>query len=319
MKQQELGRSGVTVSALGLGGVEFGPEAGDDHPDVDRAVAVIEAAREQGIDWLDTSENYYDTRNEALIGEALAKISDDFKVATKVAPSPKISGGGSGFRPDQVHAACRASLRRLGRDHVDVYFLHWPDAADGVPLDDTWGAMAELVDAGLVRAVGMSNYDLDDIERCHSIRPVDAVQEGMSLVDHLDSRDLVARCGERGIGATIYEPLAGGVLGGKTLDEVRDVWAAWASSGFYKRLLAPGPAERSFAVVDGLRMLADRMGATVAQVAIAWVLCQPGVDSAIVGSRSGRHMQENAGAADLDLASIIDELEQLIPLGPSFG
>jgi aryl-alcohol dehydrogenase-like predicted oxidoreductase len=316
MEQRTLGRSGVTLSVLGLGGVELGPEDGE-APDANAATAVIAAARDEGFTWIDTSENYHDTRNEVLIGTALARLDSDFQVATKVAPGALGSGGGSGFRPDQVHAACRASLRRLGRDHIDVYFLHWPDE-DGVPLEDTWGAMAELVDAGLVRSIGMSNHDMADIERCHATRAVDVVQEGLSLVDHLDARQLVGRCGELGIGVTIYEPLASGVLGGKPLDEVRAMWAAWSEMAFYQRLLAPGPAARNEAVLDGLRVIAERVGSTVAQLALAWVLHQPGVDCAIVGSRSGVHLRENAGAAGLDLTDVIDDIERLIPLGPGF-
>jgi aryl-alcohol dehydrogenase-like predicted oxidoreductase len=209
-------------------------------------------------------------------------------------------------------------LKRLGRDQIDIYLLHWPDDA-GVPIDDTWGAMAELADAGLVRAIGMSNYDLADIERCHSVRLVDVVQDGLSLVDHLENRTLARRCGELGIGVTIYEPLASGVLGGKTLDEVRAVWAAWSDMPFYQRLLTPDRATRSWAVVEGLRSIGARSGATVAQLAIAWVLHQPGVNCAIAGSRSGRHMDENAHAAELDLSEVLDEIQQLIPLGPSFA
>ena len=318
MEQATLGRSEVRVSVLGLGGVELGPEDGAP-PDGETAVAVIKAALDEGFTWIDTSENYHDTRNEELIGTALARIGDSFQVATKVAPGALGSGGGSGFRPDQVHAACRESLRRLGRDHIDVYFLHWPDADDGVPLDDTWGAMAELVDAGLVRAIGMSNYDIAAIERCHATRAVYVVQEGLSLVDHLDKRPLAQRCGELGIGVTIYEPLASGVLGGKPLDDVRAVWAAWSEMPFFQRLLAPGPAARSEAVLDGLRVIAARVGATVAQLALGWVLHQPGVDCAIVGSSSGGHLRENAGAAALDLTDVMSEIEELIPLGPAFA
>jgi aryl-alcohol dehydrogenase-like predicted oxidoreductase len=318
MEQRTLGQSGVTVSVLGLGGVELGPEDGEPR-DLRAAVSVIAAARDQGFTWIDTSESYYDTRNEELIGAALARIDGELQVATKVAPGSRASGGGSGFRPDQVHAACRESLGRLGRDHIDAYFLHWPDRDDGVPLDDTWGAMTELADAGLVRAIGMSNYGIAAIERCHATRAVDVVQEGLSLIDHLDARSLVQRCSELGIGVTIYEPLASGVLGGKSLDEVRAVWAAWSEMPFYQRLLAPGPAARSEAVLDGLRVVADRVGATVAQLALAWVLHQPGVDAAIVGSSSGSHLGENAGATTLDLTDVLDELEQLIPLGPAFA
>jgi aryl-alcohol dehydrogenase-like predicted oxidoreductase len=200
-----------------------------------------------------------------------------------------------------------------------VYFLHWPDGT-GVPLEETWGAMAELVQQGLVRAIGMSNYELDDVERCHAQRPVDAVQVGLSLIDYLDNRAYVARCGELGIGVTIYEPLASGVLSDKTMEQVLAVWTGpWVESAFFKRLLSPGRAERSFAVADGLRPIATRLGVTVAQLAIAWVLHQPGVTAAIAGSRSGAHVRENAEAASVDITYAIEELEQLLQFGPSFA
>ncbi len=318
MRTTTVGSNGVELSAIGLGGYELGPEP-DDEPDVERAVTVLTTSRDAGVNWLDTSENYLATRNESLIGEALARVGRGFLIASKVAPKAAITGGASGFRRHQVHSACRDSLRRLGRDVIDVYFLHWPDDS-GVPLEETWGAMAELADAGLVRCIGMSNYSIQDIERCHAQRPVDVVQTGLSLIDYLDDRSLVARCGELGIAVVIYEPLASGILTGKSQEEVLAFWTGpWVESAFYQRLLARGKAERSFAVADGLRGIAERVGATVAQVAIAWVLHQPGVTAAIAGSRDGRHMRENAGAADLNLRDVLDELEALIPLGPAFG
>ena len=287
-------------------------------PDVDGAVRVIDTALDAGINWLDTSENYNDTKNESLIGAALARSSGHMMVSTKAAPKPLITGGGSGFRRDQIHAACRASLSRLGREAIDIYFLHWPDDT-GVPLDETWGAMSELVDDGLVRAIGLSNYNLADVELCHERRSVDVVQDGLSLIDYLDARDGFARYRDLGIGVVAYEPVASGILSGKTMEEVLAFWTGpWVDSAFYKRLLAPGRVERSFAVADGLRPIAVRLGATVAQVAIAWVLHQRGVSGAIAGSRDGRHVHENAQAAELDLSAAMDDLEQLIPLGPTF-
>ena len=318
MEARALGGSGVSVSPVGLGGFEVGPQPGE-VPDVDRAVAVIMAALEAGISWLDTSENYLETRNESLLGEALACVDREVTVASKVAPGSGVTGGGSGFRHDQVHAACRASLRRLGRSHLDIYFLHWPDRT-GVPLEETWGAMAELAELGLVRAVGMSNYALDDVERCHAQRPVDVVQVGLSLIDYLDARAEIARYGELGIAVTVFDVLGSGILTGKTMDEVLATWTGpWVESGFYKRLLAPGKAERSFAVADGLRPIAAELGATEAQVAIAWVLHQPGVTAALAGSRSPKHTRTNAGAATLDLTGTLERIEQLIHLGPAFA
>jgi myo-inositol catabolism protein IolS len=316
MELRQLGTSGVSISRVGLGGYELGPEP-DEEPDVDRAVRVIETAIEAGVNWLDTSENYLETRNESLIGAALSRLDGGFLVASKVAPGALYSGGGSGFRREQVHRACRESLRRLGRDRLDVYFLHWPDDT-GVRLEETWGAMAELADEDLVRAIGMSNYELEDVERCHAQRAVDVVEVGLNLIDYLEDRPSIARCGELGIPATIYEPLASGILSDKTREQVLAVWTGpWLESEFYKRLLGPGRAERSFAVADGIRPIAERLGATVAQVAIAWVLHQPGVAAAITGSRNGGHVRENADAAGLDLTEALEELEELIPRGPA--
>lgn len=318
MEYRAVGSSGVAISRVGLGGYPLGPEP-DEAPDVDRAIRVIEVASECGVNWLDTSENYLATQNEALIGPALASIEDGFLVASKVAPDAGVTGGGSGFRHEQVLKACQDSLERLGRDHLDLYFLHWPDDS-GVPLDETWGAMAELADLGLVRAIGMSNYSLEDIERCHAQRAVDVVQVGLNLIDYLEDRAYIARCDELGIAATIYEPVAGGVLTGKTLEDARAGWPGpWRETAWYRRVLGPGAGERSLAVADGLRPIAQELGATVSQVAIAWVLHQRGATAAIAGSRNGSHMAENARATAIDLSGVLDEIEQLIGLGPAFA
>jgi aryl-alcohol dehydrogenase-like predicted oxidoreductase len=312
-----VGTSGVEISRVGLGGYELGPEPGD-VPDVDRAVGVIESAIAYGVNWLDTSENYLATNNESVIGQALERFGDEFLVASKVAPRPTVTGGGSGFLREQVLQACRDSLRRLGRDQIDIYFLHWPDDS-GVPLEETWGAMAELADDGLVRAVGLSNYDLADVERCHAQRPVDAVQVGLNLIDndYLDDRPSIARYGELGIAVTIFEPLASGILSGKTLEQVQAAWPGpWAETSWYKEMLG-SRAETNFAVAEGLRPIAERLGASVSQVAIAWVLHQTGVTAAIAGSRNGSHMQENAAATALDLSAVLTEIEELIPLRPN--
>ena len=312
MECSKVGRSGVEISRVGLGGYELGPEPGE-RPDVDRAVRVIEAAIACGVNWLDTSENYLATGNESVIGSALERIGDGFLVASKVAPRAGITGGGSGFRRNQVLQACRDSLTRLRRGELDIYFLHWPDDS-GVPLEETWGAMAELADTGLVRAIGLSNYTIEDVERCHAQRAVDAVQTGVNLCYYHEELPLIARCGELGIAATIFEPLASGILSGKTLEEVKASWPGpWQESEWYRAELGTN-AELNFAVAAGLRPIAERLGATVAQVAIAWVLRQPGVTAAIAGSRNGSHMEENAAATGLDLSVVLAEIEELIPI-----
>jgi aryl-alcohol dehydrogenase-like predicted oxidoreductase len=293
----------------------------NDESEVSRATAVLRAVEEAGVNWVDTSENYFDTGNEAVIGVALREMPDSLLVCSKVAPGALASGGGSGFRPEQVRRACEMSLKRLGRAHLDMYLLHWPDDT-GVPLADTWGAMADLVTEGLVRTIGLSNYEREDIARCHEQRPVDAIQTGLSLIDYLEDRDLIAWCGQQQIAGTIYEPLAGGVLTDTPFEQVRDRWVGspWEESSFFKRLFSSGKAEGTRQVVDGLRGIAQEADATVAQVAIAWVLRQPGVAAAIAGSGDPDRALSNARAADV---SLTDEqfkaVDDLIPLGPAFA
>lgn len=313
MERRPLGATSLQISVIGLGGVELrGGDPSRAEPTLAEAVAAVEAALASGINWIDTAEAYYERRNETFIGAVLGEI-DELLVATKVSPAPD----GTGFRREEVGAACRASLDRLGRDVIDLYFLHYPDES-GVPLEETWGALAELVDDGLVRAIGLSNYGVEDIEHCHAQRPVDVVQDGLSLVDHLDNRAAIRRCGELGIGVVVYEPLGSGTLTGRSIDEVRDAWADWSESGFYKRLLAAANGEKSAALVDAIRSIAEREGVSVPQLAIAWVLHQEGVTAAIAGSRNAEHVRENASAGSLGLtAGVREELERLIPLGPT--
>lgn len=314
METRPLGTTALRISVVGLGGVGLcGGDASRGEPTLAEAVAAVEAALESGINWLDTAEVYYEGRNETFIGEVLREVGDELLVATKLSPSPD----GTGFRREKVRAGCRASLDRLGRDRIDIYFLHYPDET-GVPLEETWDALAELVGEGLVRTIGLSNYRFEDVEHCHAQRPVDVVQDGLSLVDHLDNRAPISRCGELGIGAVVYEPLGSGTLSGRSIDEVREAWADWSEFGFYKRLLAGTNGEKSAALIDAIRPIAKRHGVSIPQLAIAWVLHQEGVTAAIAGSRNPEHVRQNARAGELDLpASVLDELERIIAIGPT--
>jgi aryl-alcohol dehydrogenase-like predicted oxidoreductase len=320
VEQRSVGATGIQLSVVGLGGAWLGHDPGDPS-EVSRAAGVLRAAYGAGVNWVDTSENYFDTGNESVIGDALREMPDDFLVCSKVAPGALRSGGGSGFRPEQVRRACEMSLQRLGRDHLDMYLLHWPDDT-GVPLADTWGAMADLAADGLVRSIGLSNYGRDDIALCHAQRPVDCLQTGLSLLDYLDDRDLIAWCGEQQIAVTIYEPLAGGVLTDRPFNDVRERWVGtpWEESAYFRLFFSPGNDHRAMQVVDGVRAVAREMGATVAQVSIAWVLRQPGVTSAIAGSGNANRLRENAHAVEVELSSdAMRTLENLIPLGPAFS
>ena len=297
---------------IGLGAWEAGGDAWGANPADDHVVRAFHAAFDAGITWVDTAEVYGSGESERLVGKALAGRRDDVVVASKVAPSPE----GTGFRPEDIRAACDASLGRLGIDAIDVYQLHWPDDS-GVPVEDTWGAMTALVEAGKVRAIGVSNFDQALIERCLPIHHVDSLQQEFSMLA-LDDRELIRWCGDAGIGVVTYSPLGVGFLTGRftrTDAEKIDDWRShegWTSGE---------TLDDVFRVVDGLRPIAGRLGITMGQLALAWNVAQPGVTAAIAGSRSGEHMRENAAAADVKLdGETLDEIEALLgPVSPAAG
>ena len=316
MNLRGLGRAGPEISVVGFGAWEAGggSEWGAAPPD-EQVLDAIRAGLEAGMTWIDTAEVYGRGRSEELVGRALGRRGRDAYVFTKVAPRPE----GTGFRPEEVRRACEGSLRRLGVEHIDLYQLHWPEAA--VPVEETWGAMSELVEAGLVRWIGVSNFDRDLIERCAAVRAVDSLQQEFSLL-RLDDRDLIAWCAEAGIGVLSYGPLAYGLLTGAITAETRfhatDFRGGADEDETWSALFAPGVIERSLAVVDGMRPIADRLGVSLAQLALAWNHHQPGVTAAIAGSRNAEHVRENAAAGSLQLdRDVLDELERVLALGPS--
>jgi aryl-alcohol dehydrogenase-like predicted oxidoreductase len=281
------------------------------NPSDDQVIEAIQAGLDAGITWVDTAEVYGDGTSEELVGRAISGRRDEVVVATKVAPRPD----GTGFRREEVRAACQGSLKRLGIEHIDLYQLHWRD--DRVPVEETWEAMAGLAQEGLVRAIGVSNFDQDLIERCESIRHVDSLQPHFSML-RLENRDLIRWCGERGTGVVAYAPLGYGLLTGAISKDTRFDPRDWRSRG--GRMFAPGKFERSLAVVDGLRPIAERLGISLAQLALAWTFHQPGVTSAIAGSRNPEHVRQNAAAGDVELDEpTLAEIEELLPLGPDFG
>ena len=177
MQTRRLGSQGPELSVIGFGaweagGKDWGPNASDAS-----VIGSMRAALDAGIDWIDTAEVYGDGESERLVGLAVAGRRDDVLIATKVAPADE----GSGFLPEQIAAACDASLARLGVEAIDLYQLHWPDDS-GVPVEDSWGAMAELAAAGKVRFVGVSNFDRALIERCEAIHHIDSLQQEFSML-----------------------------------------------------------------------------------------------------------------------------------------
>lgn len=308
MRSVEIG--GEWFSVVGLGGFEF-----EDDPDWPGARDVLLAAIEAGIDWIDTAEQYSDRKNEVVIAAALRDVGQPMKLSSKIAPLPD----GTGFEPKQIREACEGSLERLGVDRLDMYLMHYPgESNDG--LEESWGAMRALVDDGLTRLVGLSNFERPEIERCLSVGSVDVLQEGLSLLDHLETLELARWAQTQGIGVVTYEPLGSGMLTGAITspdDFAKDLpdYREWP---FWQRLYSPGRFERSEAVVNGMRSIAERVGCSIAQLALAWNLQQSGVSATLAGTRSPRHARSNAGAADVVLSpQTLADLDALIPLGPT--
>ncbi|EPE94380.1 aldo/keto reductase [Rhizobium grahamii] len=282
--------SRVGLGAYPLGGTHAGGGAER------RARACLYAALDAGYSWIDSGEVYHDTGNETLLGRIDLRV---LAVATKVAPAPV----GSGLRPAQIRAACRASLKRLRRDVIDWYYLHWPDGSD-VPLVESWGAMRSLVDEGLIRCAGLSNFSIDQMQQCRTVGPIDVVQLGLSLVDHHDSREVARWCGHHGIAVTVYEPLANGLLSGAVTPgtdlrawAARDV-LAWP---FFQRVLTGDSLARTLKILNTVHQWSKQLGTPVPQLALAWVLSLPGVVSVLPGSRRTDHIRCNGRAADLRL------------------
>jgi aryl-alcohol dehydrogenase-like predicted oxidoreductase len=308
VRERRLGSRGPDLSVVGFGAWEAGggSEWGRPPPE-GQVLNAIRSVFDCGIDWIDTAEVYGRGRSEELVGKAVAGRRDEVRLASKVAPVPE----GSGFRAEQVRAACEKSLRRLGTQHIDLYQLHWPDGGR-IPVEETWTAMAGLVDDGLVRFIGVSNFDRDLIERCQAIRHVDSLQQEFSMLE-LRDRDLIRWCGEQGTGVLSYSPLAFGLLTGAIGPESRFDADDVRSGRDGGSLFAPGNRERNHAVVEALRPFAERLDITLAQLALAWNVHQPGVTAAIAGSRNPDHVRSNAAAGDVELDdATLSELDEIV-------
>jgi aryl-alcohol dehydrogenase-like predicted oxidoreductase len=302
MDHRRLGSTDLDISVVGFGSWEAGGAHWGPNTSEQDVIAAIHAGIDAGMTWVDTAEVYGQGVSEQIVGRAVAG-RDDVLLFTKVAPDE-----GSGLRPDQIRTAIDGSLRRLGRDHVDLYQVHWPD--DDVPVEETWGAMAELVEAGKARHIGVSNFGRELIERCLAIHPVASVQNEFSLLEQADRAELLPWLAEQGIGYLTYSPLAAGRLTGALRPDHRfgdDDWrsgrgrfAEWRDEGA-EWSFDPAPLARDLGKVDEMRAEAERLGASVAQLALRWVIEQRGVTAAIAGSRNPDHTRVNAGAGSLQL------------------
>ena len=316
MNRRQLGSQGLEVSAQGLGcmGMTYAYDAGDEQA----GLTTIHRALALGITFLDTAEVYGPYANEELVGRAIAGQRDRFEVATKfgfvinpAASSGRVTDGS----PQNVQAACEGSLKRLGVDHIDLFYQHRVDP--NVSIEETVGAMAELVRAGKVRYLGLSEASAETIRRAHATHPISAVQSEYSLWTRDPEDEVLVVLRELGIGLVAYAPLGRGFLTGKirSLDDL--------SADDWRR---SHPRFQEAALRENLRLaecvtdLASRREVTPAQLALAWVLAKGDDVVPIPGTKSPRRLEENAAAADVTLSvEDVQELDNAISRGAIVG
>jgi aryl-alcohol dehydrogenase-like predicted oxidoreductase len=296
----------LTVSTMGLGCMGMSEFYGTG--DEDQAVATIHRALDLGVTFLDTADMYGPFTNEKLVGRAIAGRRDEVQLATKFGNERAADGARLGIngRPEYVRAACDASLQRLGVDHVDLYYQHRVDKT--VPIEETVGAMAELVAAGKVRYLGLSEASPANIRKAHATHQVTALQTEYSLFTRDLEDEILPLLRELGIGLVPYSPLGRGLLTGtitgpESLEENDS-----RRSGYFPRF-GDKALEANLALVDEIRRLAEQKGCTSGQLALAWVLAQGDDVVPIPGTKRVRYLEENVGAASVSLTQ--DDLQAL--------
>jgi aryl-alcohol dehydrogenase-like predicted oxidoreductase len=317
MERRILGQEGLPVSAIGFGCMSLGiaDVYSSSVRDDESAVALVRRALDLGVTFLDTANVYGDS--ELKVGKALAGRRMGVVLATKfgiIADSPGVNRGVDG-RPAHVYASCEASLRRLGVDHIDLYYVHRVDPK--IPIEDTVGAMAELVRQGKVGHLGLSEAAPATIRRAHQVHPITALQVEYSLWSRDPEDELLPTLRELGIGLVAYSPLGRGFLAGrfKTLDDLAPGDWRRTSPRFQGENL-----EKNLALANRVHELAAEKNCTASQLALAWVLAQGTDVVPIPGTSSVARLEENLAAADLRLTSAdLARLDAIAPRGVAAG
>ncbi|MBC2933780.1 aldo/keto reductase [Nocardioides sp. zg-1228] len=303
----------LTVSALGLGCMGMSEFYGT--PDEQSGIDTIHRALDLGVTFLDTADMYGPFTNERLVGRAIDGRRDEVQLATKFGNERNPDGSWVGINgsPDYVRRACDASLERLGVDHIDLYYQHRVDRS--VPIEETVGAMQELVQAGKVRHLGLSEASAETIRRAHATHPITALQSEYSLFTRDLEDEVIPTLRELGIGLVPYSPLGRGILTGAVTRESLAADDSRATGRFPR--FSGDALDANLALVDKVREIAATKGCTPGQLALAWVLAQgdDGLGVApIPGTKRVRYLEENVGALDVDLtADDLAALEQAVP------
>jgi aryl-alcohol dehydrogenase-like predicted oxidoreductase len=308
MNKRTLGTSGLEVSAIGLGCMSM-TGGYSDKPDRQEMISLIRTAADRGVTFFDTAEIYGPYANEELVGEALARYHDQVVIATKfgwdIDPVERKPRGQVTSRPEVIEQVVDGSLRRLGVDTIDLYYQHRVDP--DVPIEDVAGAVKELIEAGKVKHFGMSEAAAPTIRRAHAVQPVTAVQSEYSLWWRRPEEEVLAACEELGIGFVPFSPLGEGFLTG-TITASTNFDASNDIRSTIPRF-TPEALQHNQAMVDLLANIAQRKRATPGQIALAWLLAQEPWIVPIPGTRKLHRLEENMGAADVELSA--DELSEI--------
>jgi aryl-alcohol dehydrogenase-like predicted oxidoreductase len=317
MQRIKLGGQGLEVSAQGLGcmGMTWAYGRGDEQSGLD----TIDRALDLGVTFLDTAEVYGPYTNERLVARAVAGRRDQFEIATKFGftfdPDNPYGPRGLDGRPQNVKRAAEGSLARLGTDYIDLFYQHRVDP--GVPIEETVGALAELVQVGKVRYIGLSEASAEVIRRAHATHPLTAVQSEYSLWTRDPEADVLPTLRELGIGLVAYSPLGRGFLTGqiRSVDDLPDDDWRRSNPRFQEEAL-----RENIALADRVRAVAEERGVTPAQLALAWVHAKGRDIVPIPGTKRPERVSENVAAADIELSDEdVAALDQAIPAGSAVG
>ena len=315
MNKRRLGTQGLETSALGLGCMGMSEFYGT--ADEGEAIATIHRALELGVNFLDTADAYGPFKNERLVGRAIKDRRDEVVLATKFGSVRNEQGERLGIRGDReyVLAACNASLERLGTEHIDVYYQHRVDP--NTPIEETVGAMAELVGQGKVRYLGLSEAAAETIRRAHAVHPISALQSEYSLWTRDVEDEILPAIRELGIGLVAYSPLGRGFLSGRihSVDDLEASDFRRANPRFQGENF-----QKNLDLVERVEELAASKGCTAAQIALAWALAQGEDIVPIPGTTRVKNLEENVSALDVELSDEeLRDLEAVFPKGAAAG